>query len=82
VYFFVLDSYSSVKSYRSIESSWDWLFPQPAPPNMFKMAPSSLVSLLFMAAVLGPVNANSLERRDLEAPEDLENEWEYQGCYL
>ena len=49
---------------------------------MFKMAPSSLLSLLFMTAVFSSANADSLKRRDLEAPQDLDNDWEYQGCYV
>lgn len=41
-----------------------------------------LAILAAVALLLPGSNAASIQRRDLEAPIELDNGWEYEGCYV
>lgn len=49
-----------------------------------KMATFSgrLAILAAIALLLPSSDAASIQRRDLEAPIELDNGWEYEGCYV
>lgn len=52
--------------------------------SVLKMAnlASNLLLLIFLSLVCSLSNADSLQKRVLEAPLELDNGWEYQGCYV